>query len=396
MRPVDPIEEALERLAPSFDHDLPFWEDVLLRVRGADTELGRRVRPLVIALAAVLVVAVTGTAFALERYVFVGKPAPPAVKKEFSRMNEPTRGLLLPERHRPPGVLGARARAAAVIEASTGPVYLWVAPTRSGGYCEFLEIVGNGRPDGRGNGGGNCTPKDNRLYATHRGTRVRGRFVQFVHGQTPRAARRVELRFPNGTVKKVPVRRRFFLAEIPGRIPPAGQAGPRFTVVALTSDGRVVGRQRFGRILHPPYDLDVSGRRPLLEIRTRRTKRLLRLYVLESAGQSCYRVVHASGMASGGCGPHAPVPDEIIVSPEQIGAAGDPRTMLLLHGEVGRRIASLELRFDRGPSERLPLVKGWTLYQVDPADLTAGRLPTMLVGRDSEGRVVAKERVGGP
>jgi len=244
MRPVDPIEEALERLAPSFDHDLPFWEDVLLRVRGADTELGRRVRPLVIALAAVLVVAVTGTAFALERYVFVGKPAPPAVKKEFSRMNEPTRGLLLPERHRPPGVLGARARAAAVIEASTGPVYLWVAPTRSGGYCEFLEIVGNGRPDGRGNGGGNCTPKDNRLYATHRGTRVRGRFVQFVHGQTPRAARRVELRFPNGSVRKVPVRRRFFLAEIHGRIPPAGQAGPRFTLVALTSDGRVVGRQR--------------------------------------------------------------------------------------------------------------------------------------------------------
>lgn len=431
MRRLDPVDHALEQLAPSFDHELPFWEDVLMRARAADSErdparlLGRsaeskeelaphagrqlgqprtpgrrRVRPLVIALLAMLAIALAGTAFALERYVFVGDPAPPEVKKRFADLNRPPQGLLIPRpRLRPPAVLGERARAAAVLASSVGPIYVWVAPTEGGGYCYQVQIVAIVGPDGRpSGGGGGCNPgKSERLLAELSGSRMRdGRFLWLAYGQTPSAARRAELRFADGKVVHVPVRSRFFLAEVLLEQGGADPKQPRLTVVVLAADGRVVGRQPLGHLRRPRFDLDVSGRQPLIEIRTRRTHRPLRLYVFEQHGQRCNVVLHAAWKGgSGGCNTHRPKPNEISVSPEQIGAASDPRVMLLLRGEVGSTIASLELRFDDEKVERIPVVEGWVLFQVDPADLAAGRIPSELVGRDSEGSIIARAAVGG-
>jgi hypothetical protein len=68
--------------------------------------------------------------------------------------------------------------------------------------------------------------------------------------------------------------------------------------------------------------------------------------------------------------------------------------MLLLWGEVGSEIEKLELRFEDGRVERLPLVEQFTLYQVDPADFVVGRRPIALVGRNSDGTIVGERKLG--
>src|SRR5918997_719080 len=72
---------------------------------------------------------------------------------------------------------------------------------------------------------------------------------------------------------------RFFLTEIRGV---ADSQMPSLTVVAYDESGREVARLR----LEPQPSrfrerFDPSGRRPLLEIPTRRTKKPIRLYVYE-------------------------------------------------------------------------------------------------------------------
>ena len=68
--------------------------------------------------------------------------------------------------------------------------------------------------------------------------------------------------------------------------------------------------------------------------------------------------------------------------------------MLLLSGAVGREIDRLELRFEDGRLERLPLADQHTLYQVDARDFAAGRRPIELIGKDSRGGVVATAELG--
>lgn len=85
-------------------------------------------------------------------------------------------------------------------------------------------------------------------------------------------------------------------------------------------------------------------------------------------------------------------PDEVGVHPNQIGTT--PNGVLLLWGEVGSEIDRLELRFEGGRVEQLPLVNRFALYQVDPDDFVAGRRPLVLIGRDANGKVVGDRKLG--
>jgi hypothetical protein len=348
----------------------------------------RRGAVAVVALGAALLV-VAGTAYALGIRIFAGEPAPESVKNEARLLNE-VKGELIPRARTGPRVLADQTRAGAVLQASTGPVYLWVAPTASGGRCVFLHVVGNEQPDGRPNLSGGCDRGTETLDATFAGTRVRnGRWVAFVYGHARRPVERIEIALENGRRIDAPLSSGFFLVEVPHV--PDGEVSV-LEVVALAADGRVVARQRRSEPpAFPPRRVDVSGESPLLEILTRRTRKPIRLFVVGSGADRC-SVLESPGGTGSSCGGRPPRPRELAVAPNQIGAA--PNGMLLFWGEVGREIAALELRFEDGRVERLPLVRHWTLYQVDPADFAEGRRPIELVGRNADGDIVGRRPLG--
>ena len=86
-----------------------------------------------------------------------------------------------------------------------------------------------------------------------------------------------------------------------------------------------------------------------------------------------------------------PKPREIGVTAMNYGGA--PGGILLLLGQVGSKIARLELRYQDGRLVTVPLHDRWALYEVVPADYAEGRRPQTLVGRDSAGREIASQRL---
>lgn len=363
-------------------------EQVLRQATAGGRRRPRVARPLALA-AAVAALLVAGGAYALERYVLVGDPAPPDVKEIAARLNE-VRGSFLRERHPGPRPLVEDMRAGAVIRASAGPVYMWVAPSSDGGYCAFLDL-GLRLPDGRPNMSSGCHSGDARLLDPQSsGMRMPdGRWLQLLHGSVRRPpVERLELVRPGADPVEIPLSGRFFLYQVEDMEP---EELPPLAVVAYDSSGRVVAR----RTMHYPRPrfrrLDISGQRPLIEILTRRTKKPIKLYVLEREGELC-SVVDMPAGRSGSC-TRSPKPSEIGVSYEQIGPSTSPKAMLLLHGQVGEAIDALDLVFEDGRTEHLPLVDGWTLYQVSPTDLVPGRLPSEFVGRDEGGKVIARRPV---
>ena len=111
-------------------------------------------RPLLLAAAAALLLVGGGTAYALAREFLVGDPAPPAVQEQARLLNE-VKGELIPRVHEGPKIRVEETRLAALLDASTGRVYLWVAPSERGD-CLFEQIVGTEMPDGRPNLSGGC------------------------------------------------------------------------------------------------------------------------------------------------------------------------------------------------------------------------------------------------
>jgi hypothetical protein len=376
------------------------WADVLERAGepAPTSRIGRpftRRRAFALAAAAAVAVALAATAFGVGRQFLPGDPAPPAVQDEAGRLDE-VKGELIPRVHDTPGVLVEQTRLAASLDTADGPVYLWSAPTEKGGYCLFLEAPGLELPDGRPNLAGGCNTAPAALEVTSAGSRLRsGAWLQLLYGRAGPSIERLELE-RDGSSRAVPLDGGgFFLTrlqvETPGR-------PPQFELVAYDADGDEIARRSQAMPppqLRPPHASDKGrlpvGGEPLLEIRTRRTNMPIRLYVSDSGGERCVTLVTPGGTSTG-CGQKQPGPREIPIQPTQIGAA--PSGMLLLWGAVGHEIASLELRFEDGTSEPLPLVEGRTLYQVDPGNYDAGRRPTELVGKDAEGRVIASGHLG--
>ena len=298
---------------------------------------------------------------------------------------------MIPRVRAVPGIRVEETRLAASLDASTGPVYLWVAPSERGGQCLFLQVVGNEQPNGRSNLSGGCGRGSAPVDSTLSGTRVRdGRWLSLVYGRVEAPVVRVELELSDKAFA-VPLTGRFFLYELPGA---ADGDSPPIAVVGYDAAGGEVARRRHGGpagLGGRPLALEPREDAPLLEIRTRRTQSPIRLYVVERDGRRCTVLVSPGGTSSG-CPGRPPAPREIAVAPNQIGSA--PDGMLLLWGEVGREIHRLELRFEDGRVERLPLVDGFSLYQVDPDDFVAGRRPVALVGRSANGDVVAQNELG--
>jgi hypothetical protein len=388
------LRDELERWQPLPDM-AGRWEDVLVRagIQRAPRSL-RWLSPRIVAIAvAALVLLAGGTAYAIAREFFIGDPAPPAVKEQAALLNE-VKGELIPRVHQGPRLRVDETRLAARVDASTGSVYLWVTPTTSGGYCLFTHIVGTELADGRPNLGAHCG-EAKLLDASLNMTRVQdGRMLALVYGRVAEPVRRVVMR-RSGRTMPIRLSGQFFLDELPNV--PADDV-PRVTVTFIGYDasGDEVVRRELGAppalgTDHRLRQVDVSSQTPLLEIRTRRTGKPVRLYVIEREGKRCTVLVSPGGTGTS-CGGRGPTAREIAVAPNQIGAA--PDGMLLLWGEAGSAITELVLRFEDGRVEDLPLRRHFTLYQVDPRDFAAGRRPVAVVGKGASGEVIAERELG--
>src|SRR5713226_4194016 len=337
-----------------------------LRAAMARRRVRRRyVFALVFAGAALLVAG----AYAIAREFVVGAPAPTSVKHQFAGIGI-FRGELIPLPHQPLGIIADKARVAAVLQSSVGPVYLFVAPTKSRGTCQFVWIASMRMPDGRPNMSGGCGSRD-RFGVGFSLTNVHGQYLRLAVGWVGFSARTVVIGYDHGE-QRIHVKPPWLLAEI-RRTP--------VSVIAYDVSGRVVGRNPKPSPVTRKPEEPLGADHPVITVQTRYTHRPMTISVARgSRGGRCV-TFELPGGSAGSCGGHPPAPTEIAVYPNQIGNA-QTHGMLVLWGEVGSRIERLELRFEDGRVVRLPLREGLTLYQVAHEDYRKGRRPEMIIARD--------------
>jgi len=216
---------------------------------------------------------------------------------------------------------------------------------------------------------------------------VGDRVVRLFAGRAGDGVARVAVRFDYRTVG-VPLSGRWFFAEF-SKDPVA--------VVSYDQDGRVVAEQE---LPHGP----VSGRAPapiphqvgrateVLQIRARGGTELIVLEVARASdGGNCMIVRSDKTPTNRTCSVATPGSHEIAVAPMQFGGA--PTGVQLLVGPVGADIAQLQVKFQDGRRDGLPLSENWALYEVVRADYAEGRRPAELIGLDASGQVVARERL---
>lgn len=347
----------------------------------------RRPRALIAFASAAMLLLCAGTAYAVAREFLVGDPAPPEVKSEAAKINSDGRPLI-PTTTARPQVRPEGTRLAASLQSSAGPVYLWRADgARGDATCLFVQIASAPQRDGGPNLGGGCSATADPIAVTASGTRTRAGWLALVYGSVDESVHRLAAQLEDRRVD-VPLEGRYFLFEPPAAV---DDEIPRVRLLGYDSGGREIAEHELGTPRAPANSCanDLADEEPVLEILTRRTGKPIRAYLVVRGGRRCQVLVTPGGTSSGTAGP-TPRPREIPLGLTQIGAGESG--MVLIWGQIGDAITQLELVFDDGRSERLPLTDNMTLYQVSPDDDAEGRRPTKLVGRDRSGNVIA-ERV---
>jgi hypothetical protein len=203
-------------------------------------------RPLAVGITTASAAVMAGGAFALSQYVFVGSPASQAVERQVEQIDGVK--ATLRSHARTTGVLVDQTKAAVVLDTVAGPAYLWVAPTRGGGYCQYLDLANGTQPGGGPNLTGGCTTGHPfALDASFPWTRVGEKTVALVYGYVQQPATTVQIHFQSGATKSADINDGYFMVEVPAGDGP-GSADQVTSVDALTSNGTVVATQVKGRI----------------------------------------------------------------------------------------------------------------------------------------------------
>ncbi len=284
----------LDRMTPR-TRSAPDWGDVVRRAASPAPHVHRRrlpSRPVVLVAAFAAAAILTAVGYAVVRYVIVGSPAPQAVKDRL-RLLDTVKGELIPMVHRSSGIEVEKTRAAAVLQASTGPVYLWVAPTKQGGYCRFLQIVGTELSGGRPNLSGGCISPKQKVDIGISGSRVHERWLQLVAGHAAAPARKVRIRFASGA------RRSFTLSQSGFLLVEVKTKEPIREVTVLSDSGRVLSRQRAGRRSFPR---PTGPAHTVAVIRTVRTHRPIVLRIAPSAHGTRCTILITPGGTGRSCG----------------------------------------------------------------------------------------------
>jgi hypothetical protein len=168
--------------------------------------------------------------------LFTGEPAPPAVKEAVARV----------DRDAPPGmspnVAAGQTRELMQLNLSNGETaVLWVAPTRSGGLCVYVQRSNEPVKDGPG-----CEPartSEPPISWTLQGPAEGAAPIVLLFGRVSLSdAAQVELVFEDGRSMPAAIDRGFFLVEIPSS---QHSVGHRVALLrARDAAGRVVATSR--------------------------------------------------------------------------------------------------------------------------------------------------------
>jgi hypothetical protein len=352
----------------------------------------RTPRPIIVVVATIAAAALATAAYAIYQSVIVGSPAPANVKNVV-RLETEVKGELIPREHANPGIEVAKTKAAAAITTSVGPAYLWVAPTKRGDSCAYLQIVALDLPGGRPNLSGGCSSGGPGFSIGIQYIRVKNRPFALVQGRVGTiGAKAVELQFANGSSHTYPITDKYVLAE-------TDHNNAIKTAIVRDAHGRALGERHYSNPLSPLqqgqqllHGLHPTG--PWKTVATLRTIDKHRLLAEKTAsgsnGTICSELVTPSG-TGGGC--TRPIgPTALETGPTQIGTA--PHGWFLLDGPVGAKIHSLELRFEDGTHIAIPIQHGYILYQVNPRNFISGHRPTELIARNATGQILRTHRFG--
>lgn len=379
------------------------WADVLQRARlqpGAarkTRELSQRRRRRVgLAVGLAVFVVAIGTAFALGlRLIIVGQPAPPTVKQQASSLLGPVKKLLIPTVGRRSEAIVARTFAAGVAKTKVGAVYLWAAPTRSGGYCGLVEVVANDR-NGKPALSGDCSilPGE-KLWVSYRIIRITTHpqepVFNLLYGRIGPVVSSVTARFSDGRSEVVPVHDHFFLAAVE-----ASEVG--VIVTARNRLGAVIatGRREDSQPV-PPVQPQLLGNQQTLFALALPSGKKVRFIISSGidvrTGQlsNCTDLVTPTRSVTN-CGQPILRAAAITVSFHEISGAGKPTLLLLTHTDLAA--TSLQLRFKNGTAVVLALKDGYSLYLLPENTLVAGRVPTQLIARNARGEIVSERTLG--
>lgn len=366
------IQERLERTIEGFEGERSDWDGVLAAVRSAQRRM--RVRRLSI-LVAVLAVLLATPAFGIgERLldVIAGEPAPEEVKSELRRLNEVPEPVLELLDDLSPEVNASEARGVMSVQTTRGPVFLWVAPTKDGGFCAYVETESGGS-SACGNDADFGLPRpglsvDLRSLDARNGEDDRLAFGRVV-GWKPRD--RVELELDDGRRLRARVAAGWLMGEFP--------EGATLVRIHLLRAGAIVATQEMLPPKPPPAMPSPGDYRTLLEVETLTGDTAVLSVAPAPPGQQCYKV-SAGNTESASCG-DPPFGD--------ISVSGD-LTSALLFGPVQVPAASLEVVFEDGERDDVPLKEGYFLYAVPAGHVKRGHLPKEFVARDVAGNVVAR------
>ena len=377
-----------ERLALLVDAPAaPDWGDVTRRVRRA-----RRRRTLTTTLVVIAAAVVAApVALGLHRLVvdfLSAEPAPERVQLTFARLDlGAPKGMAT-------GVIPMQTRKVPVRSADGSETFVWVAPTRRGGFCVAWQH-GTGGCRARMGGG---------VGASFSGSGdENGVTIRQVTGATTRTeAERLELRFADGTALELPITwvsppidAGFYAYDIPiGRKPRE--------LVLHADGGDVIARESFPNpdpvvtedpATGLPRAVVYAERREVLTIETEGGRQITlysapsRLHTRGWDGR-CFWLSARGGpvdRAFYGCGNPDPETPPIAAG---IHGGGKP---VLFAGAVGEHVASVELRFQDGDVVELPTAEGYVLGELPARHYPLGHRLDLAVARDAAGVEVGRK-----
>jgi hypothetical protein len=283
--------------------------------------------------------------------------------------------------------IASRTRGVLAIETSVGPVYLWVAPTRGGGFCHVIDIEANKLPDGSPNLSGSCRSQPPRSADPFVSGPVRSSTftvrgdLRLVHGRVSGAVDSVQVRFANGGVATVSPVEGFFLRELDGDEEPT-------VVIALDASGAELGRRPLPgpRSFRRDLPFPTGPYRTVTAIQTSAGFPMTFAVAPGTNGSVCERTSFRGAHAWGcGPGPTRLEADAIGVHRSLWNEHEDGKPVALLQGPVGREISRLEVWYEDGTATQIPIVEQYALFEVP-----RGRTPRLLVGLDATGAIVAR------
>ncbi|HET7572660.1 MAG TPA: hypothetical protein VFJ77_08325 [Gaiellaceae bacterium] len=395
---VEPlIVSELERMLPLPDGHRADWADVVGRARGLpgarrDGRLARmfparRWQRRLLAGATAAAVALVSTAFAFgwpqSLIDFLGAtPAPKPIKNDFGRSN-----VIAPPKMSP-RVIPGQARRIMSATWNRRRHVLYVAPTRSGGFCYVWT-----------QGMGSCSKPSLLLGGAWLGSKSGGASV--VSGYVLAGkAKTLQARFLDGSTARIrvswvsaPIKAGFFLYIVPGSHQTPKNAVT--SVVALDAHGQVVAQQflpveapldrQEPKVLPDGTRVSLSARaeaakaKKIISFRASNGSRVWLWAMPSRGGGHCY--VYNQGF---GCIPAEqskqtlPVADGLSIGTGRV----------LYFAQTTPKVAVVELHYQDGSVEQLKPREGFILHEIGPAHYPLGHRLTKAVGLDSQGHLL--------